>query len=85
MLTRILWTASIAGPEMEKGFWLILKTTGKLDDDSVQTIQKVYFEQMKPVLSEEDRADLRERYEMVRRRRMCQEDDYQAKRGKRPF
>ena len=67
MLTRILWTATIAGPEMEEEIWLILKTTGKLDDDSLQIIKQAYFEQMKPVLSEEDRAHLRKRYEMVRK------------------
>ena len=52
---------------MEEEIWLILKTTGKLDDDSLQIIKQAYFEQMKPVLSEEDRAHLRERYEMVRK------------------
>ena len=53
MLARNLWTAMIAGPEMEEATWEILKTTGNLDADSLQVIQQMYFEQMKPVVSEE--------------------------------
>ena len=65
-MARTLWTAMIAGPEMEEETWKILKTTGKLDDDSLQAIQQVYFDKMKPVVSEQDRADLRQRYQMKR-------------------
>jgi hypothetical protein len=66
MMARCLWTAMIAGPEMEEETWRILKTTGKLNDDSLQAIQQVYIEKMKPVVSEQERADLRQRYQMKR-------------------
>jgi hypothetical protein len=62
MLTRNLWTALIAGPEMEEEVWKALKTTGKLDDDALQVIQQMYFDKMKPVVSEDQLVALRERY-----------------------
>jgi len=62
MLARNLWLAMIAGPEMEEETWKVLKNTGKLDDDSVQVIKQMYFEQMKPEVGEEQLAALRRRY-----------------------
>jgi hypothetical protein len=62
MLTRNLWTALIAGPEMEEETWKVLKTTGKLDDESLQVIRQLYSDQMKPIVTEEQLAALRERY-----------------------
>jgi hypothetical protein len=63
MLARHLWTAMIAGPAMEAEMWQILKTTGKLDDDSLQLIQQLYFGQMKPVVATKQLAALRQRYQ----------------------
>src|SRR5713101_6990001 len=67
MLARNLWTAMIAGPEMEEETWKVLKTTGKLNDDSLQVIQQLYFDQMKPAVSDEELADLRQRYQLRRK------------------
>jgi hypothetical protein len=67
MLVRNLWTAMIAGPEMEEEVWKVLKTTGKLDDDSIQVIQQLYCDQMKPVVTNEQLADLRQRYQLRRK------------------
>jgi hypothetical protein len=67
MLARNLWTALIAGPEMEEETWRILKTTGKLDDDSLLPIQELYYKQMKPVVSEEEVVSLRQRYNLKRK------------------
>jgi hypothetical protein len=67
MLARNLWTAMIAGPEMEEETWKVLKTTGKLDDDSLLVIQQMYFDQMKPVVTEEQLVALRERYRVRRK------------------
>jgi hypothetical protein len=64
MLARNLWTALIAGPEMEQQTWQILKTTGHLDDDSLQTIKDLYLHKMKPVVTEEQRAALQQRYRL---------------------
>jgi hypothetical protein len=67
MLARNLWMAMIAGPEMEAETWAIFKTNGKLDDDSLQMIQQLYFEQMKPAVTEEQVAHLRQRYHLRKR------------------
>jgi hypothetical protein len=67
MLARNLWTALIAGPEMEEETWNILKSTGKLDADSLQAIQELYCEQMKPVVTDEQLVDLRQRYQLKRK------------------
>jgi hypothetical protein len=67
MLARNLWTAMIAGPEMEEETWKVLKTTSKLDDDGLALIQQLYYERMKPVVTEEQLAALRERYQVRRK------------------
>jgi hypothetical protein len=66
-MARTLWTALIAGPEMEEETWKALKTTGKLDDDSLQAIKEVYFQKMKPVVTGEQVAALRKRYRLRRK------------------
>jgi hypothetical protein len=48
--------------------WKALKTTSKLDDDSLQIIQQMYFDKMKPVVSEEQLVALRERYRVRRKK-----------------
>jgi hypothetical protein len=67
MLARNLWTAMIAGPEMEQETWRVLKTTGKLNDDSFRVVEQLYFDQIKPALSEHELADLRQRYQLKRK------------------
>ena len=66
-LARNLWTAMIAGPELEEETWKVFKTTGKLDTDWLQEIQRLYYDQMKPVVNEEQLAGLRERYRVGRK------------------
>jgi hypothetical protein len=58
MRARNLWTALIAGPEKEEETWQILKTTGHLDDDALQTIKDLYLHRMKQVVTEEQRTAL---------------------------
>jgi hypothetical protein len=62
MLARNLWTAMIAGPEMEVETWKVFKKQANLDDDSLQPIKELYFEQMKPVVTDEQIVALRQRY-----------------------
>lgn len=66
-LARSLWTALIAGPEMEEETWKIFTTTGNLDADSLLAIQEVYYQKMKPVVSDEELVDLRQRYQLKRK------------------
>ena len=66
-MARRLWTALIAGPEMEEEIWKVLKITGKLDDNSIQSIKDLYFQQMKPVVSEDRLLAFRERYRVRRK------------------
>ena len=67
MLARNLWMAMIAGPEMEGEVWKALKTIGKLGDDSIEVIRQLYCDQMKPVVTNEELADLRQRYQLRRK------------------
>ncbi len=67
MLVRNLWTAMIAGPEMEEETWKSFRAIGKLDDGAIQVIQELYFDQMKPVVNQEQLADLRRRYQLRRK------------------
>jgi hypothetical protein len=66
-MARTLWTALIAGPEMEDATWNVLETTGKLDADSLHVIQQLYLDQMKPVVNEEQLVALQERYRVRRK------------------
>src|SRR5438128_9688815 len=56
MLARNLWTAMIAGPGMEEETWKAFKNRANLANDSLQAIQHLYFDQMKPVVSYEQLA-----------------------------
>lgn len=67
MLVRSLWAAMIAGPEMEEETWKSFRAIGKLDAEAIQIIQGLYFNQMKPVVNDEQLADLRRRYQHKRR------------------
>ena len=69
MLARILWKAMIAGPDTEEEIRTVLKSTRKLGDDSLQTIQQLYFNEMRPLVSEEEIVALRERHSDRRKER----------------
>ena len=45
----------------------MLKSTGNLDDDSLQAIKDLYFQQMKAIVSEDQLVALRERYRVRRK------------------
>lgn len=70
LLIRNLWTAMIAGPDTEEEMWKFFKTTCRLDDDSLHVIRQVYFDEMKPVVTEDQILELRHQF---RRRRNEQE------------
>jgi hypothetical protein len=67
MLARSLWTAMIAGPEMEEKTWKVFKNRADLDEDSLQPIKQLYFEQMKSIVTDEQLAALRQRYRLRRK------------------
>lgn len=67
MLARSLWLAMIAGPEMEEETWKVLREQGGLDEDAIEPIKEVYFERMKPAVTEEKRELLRQRYPFRRK------------------
>jgi hypothetical protein len=52
---------------MEEETWKILTTTGKLEADSLLAIQEMYYKKMKPVVSDEELVDLRQRYQLKRK------------------
>ncbi len=63
-IARTLWTALIAGPEMEVQTWKAFQKHAALDEESLQTIKDLYYEKMKPVVTEEQRAALQQRYSL---------------------
>ena len=69
MLARILWRAMIAGPETEEEIRKVIKSTRRLGDDSLQAMQELYFNQMRPLVNEEQIAALRERHRDRRKER----------------
>jgi hypothetical protein len=67
-LARCLWLALVTGPEIEEAVWKGLKDTAKLDDDLIEAMKQCYEERMKPVVSAEQLAALRQRYKVKRKR-----------------
>jgi len=61
-LARNLWIAMLSGPKVEEAFWETMRKTAGLDADLFELIQRCYFEEMKPVVGEEQLAALRKRY-----------------------
>jgi len=67
MLARNLWMAMIAGSEVEEETWKVFKSRANVSEDSLQPIKQLYFEKMKPVVSEEQLAALWKRYRVRRK------------------
>ena len=59
MLVTNLWTAMIADPQMEEETWSVLKTQAHLSDEHLEPIREIFYQQMKPTVSEEQLAALR--------------------------
>ncbi len=76
-LVRSLWTAMIAGPEMEEETWKVFRQHSDLDDDSLHSIKDVYFQEMRPAVTEQQLAALRVRYPLRRK----QPPDVQSKKN----
>jgi hypothetical protein len=66
-LARSLWLALVTGPEIEETVWKGLKDTARLDDDLIEALKQCYEEKMKPVVSGEQLAALRQRYKVERK------------------
>jgi hypothetical protein len=66
-LARSLWLALVTGPEIEETVWRGLKDTARLDDDLIEALKQCYEEKMKPVVSGEQLAALRQRYKVERK------------------
>jgi hypothetical protein len=58
-LARNLWVAMLAGNEAEEQMWTSLADA---DADLCDTVKRCYFEEMKPLVSKEQLAALRQRY-----------------------
>lgn len=67
-MVQTLWTAMIAGPEMEEETWKAFREIAQLPKDDLKAIQHCYNHQMKPVVNPEQLAVLRKRYGMRRKR-----------------
>lgn len=67
MLARSLWMAMIAGPEMEEETWKVFREQGGMDNDAIEPIKEVYFDKMKPAVSDDELVLLRQRYQLKRK------------------
>ena len=67
VMVKALWTALIAGPEMEETAWKVFKEQAHLADEDLQAIKDCYYQKMKPQVSEEQLALLRERYRVKKK------------------
>jgi hypothetical protein len=62
VLAKSLWAAMIAGPAMEEETWKTLQSTANLDSDSLQAVKELYFQQMKPIVSDDELIMLRKHF-----------------------
>ena len=58
-LARNLWMTMLAGSDAEEQMW---KSLAHADADFCEIVKSCYFEQMKPLVSDEELAALRQRY-----------------------
>lgn len=65
-LAKSLWTAMIAGPQMEEKTWDAFHHIADVDEITVVLIQRCYREQMRPLVTDEELAELRRRYNLQR-------------------
>jgi hypothetical protein len=61
-LARNLWMAMLAGPAAEKELWQAMQGTADVPPELLELIHRCYCDQMKPTVSNEQLAVLRERY-----------------------
>jgi hypothetical protein len=64
VIVKALWAALIAGPVMEEETWKMLNEVGHLPEEELQAIKDCYYQKMKPLVSDEQLAALRERYDV---------------------
>ena len=62
VLAKCLWAAMIGGPVMEEETWQTLQSMANLDSAALQAIKVLYFREMKPIVSDEELAMLREAF-----------------------
>ena len=62
MVARSLWVTMIGGPQIEEQMWTDMRETGDVDASLLESIRTCYAEEMKPVVSDEQLAALRQRY-----------------------
>jgi hypothetical protein len=67
-MVKTLWTVMMAGPEMEEATWKAFREIGGIQDEDLKAIQDCYYQQMKPVVSEEQVVALRRRYGLKRKK-----------------
>ena len=66
-MVRTLWTAMIAGPEMEEETWKAFREIGHIPEDDLKAIQDCYYQKMKPVVTPQQLAALQKRYGLKRK------------------
>ncbi len=67
-MVKTLWTAMIAGPEMEEETWKAFREIGGIPEEDLMAIQDCYYQKMKPVVNEDQAVVLRQRYGVKRKK-----------------
>ena len=67
VMVKALWTALIAGPEMEEETWKVFKEQAHLEDEDLQAVKDCYYQKMKPLVSDQQLAALRDRYRVKKK------------------
>jgi len=62
VLAKNLWAAMLGGDEVEKELWSALEENGQIDANVLALVRRCFYEDMKPTLSLDQLAKLREHY-----------------------
>jgi hypothetical protein len=63
-LVKYLWAAMICGPEVEEETWRVFREEGLMEEAMIDDIKRLYEGKMKPMVSAEQLAALRQRYKV---------------------
>ena len=61
-IAKMLWGALLGGAEVEERVWGELRQSADVEPGLVDSLQACYYDEMKPLVSESDLAELRRQY-----------------------
>jgi hypothetical protein len=61
-IAKMLWGALLGGAAVEERVWGELRQSADVEPGLVESLQACYYDEMKPLVSESDLAELRRQY-----------------------